>query len=514
MNMNYAMYLRKSRADLELEAIGQGETLARHHQILSDLASRYDITQEQITIFREVVSGESIADRPEMQRLLNDVYLKKYAGVLCMEVERLARGNTKDQGEVADAFQYSGTKIITPMKVYDPQNEFDQEYFEFGLFMSRREYKTIKRRMEAGRLQSFREGNYVGSLRPYGYDIKRISKKERILFPVPEEAKVVKMIFNWFTVDRMTPGQISKQLTRLSIPTVTGKAEWNRGTVADILRNDHYAGNVRWNRRKSTKEFAEGKLEAHKRRLSPDSYEVRPGKHDAIISQQQFDLAQSLFTGSVPVKANTTLTNPLAGLLKCADCGKSIAYQSYECKGGHTSPRFAHKDSIACVKKSCSSVVLMSALVEALTEAINDFRLKMSICYCENEKTQWQNTLSALETELAKNEKRKARLFDSWEADDGTYTKDEFIQRKLMYDSNIDNLKKQIQDLKNANPEPVDYSDKIKTLHQMIDMIQDETVSAKAKNTFLKENIECILYDSVDLGRNKGCKPILDVYLK
>ena len=54
---------------------------------------------------REVRSGESIAARPEMQRLLNDVEDGRWAGVLVMEVERLARGNTTDQGIVADTFK-------------------------------------------------------------------------------------------------------------------------------------------------------------------------------------------------------------------------------------------------------------------------------------------------------------------------------------------------------------------------------------------------------------------------
>ena len=234
----YAMYLRKSRADLEAEALGEGETLARHKNILFKLAEKHDILPGQIVIYQEVVSGDSISARPEMQRLLNDVYQRKYKGVLVVEVERLARGNTKDQGEVADAFQYSGTHIITPVKTYDPNNEFDQEYFEFGLFMSRREYKTIKRRMEAGRLESVAEGNYVGSIRPYGYDILRKNKKERILVEKPEESRYVKLMFNWFTHDRLSAGQIARKLTEMHVPTMTGNSEWNRATVKDILQKN------------------------------------------------------------------------------------------------------------------------------------------------------------------------------------------------------------------------------------------------------------------------------------
>ena len=129
--MSYAIYLRKSRADLESEANGELETLAKHERQLKELASKLNlnVTKE----YKEVVSGETISARPQMQELLRDVQNGLYEGVLVMEIERLARGDTIDQGLVAQTFKYSDTKIITPTKTYDPNNEFDEEYFEFGL---------------------------------------------------------------------------------------------------------------------------------------------------------------------------------------------------------------------------------------------------------------------------------------------------------------------------------------------------------------------------------------------
>ena len=154
--MPYCLYLRKSRTDLDAEANGETETLARHEKILLDLAKRMhlDVTE----IYREVVSGETISSRPVVQRVLNEVENGLWDGVLVVEVERLARGDTIDQGIVSRAFKFSNTKIITPLKTYDPNNEYDEEYFEFGLFMSRREYKTIRRRLTQGRISSAKEG--------------------------------------------------------------------------------------------------------------------------------------------------------------------------------------------------------------------------------------------------------------------------------------------------------------------------------------------------------------------
>ena len=195
---DFLIYLRKSRADLEAERRGEGETLARHERALLELASRLDLHITEI--YREIVSGETIAARPVMQQLLSEVERGMWSGVLVMEVERLARGDTIDQGIVAQAFKFSGTKIVTPSKTYDPENEFDEEYFEFGLFMSRREYKTINRRLQRGRAASIKEGKYVGSIPPYGYERTKLERdKGYTLSPDPEQAPVVKMIYELYT---------------------------------------------------------------------------------------------------------------------------------------------------------------------------------------------------------------------------------------------------------------------------------------------------------------------------
>ena len=205
----YYIYLRKSRTDREAELHGEGETLARHEKVLSEFACR---NQMQVSkVFREIVSGETIAARPQIQALLLDVEQGLCEGVLVMEIERLARGDTKDQGIVVEAFKYGNVKIVTPMKTYDPANEFDEEYFEFGLFMSRREYKTINRRIQRGRIASVKEGKFISSIAPYGYDKVPIENdKGYTLMINPKEAEVIRMIFNWYTAGIMQPDGTAK----------------------------------------------------------------------------------------------------------------------------------------------------------------------------------------------------------------------------------------------------------------------------------------------------------------
>lgn len=254
MNENVCIYLRKSRADREAEARGEGETLARHERILLDLAKSRSYSVG--AIYREIVSGETISDRPVIQQVLREVEAGLWDGVLVVEVERLARGDTIDQGVVSRAFQYSDTKIITPTKTYDPDNEFDEEYFEFGLFMSRREYKTIKRRLNAGRIASVKEGKYCGTKPPYGYErIKLHGEKGFTLQPVPDQVKIVQLIYSWYsgaTGERLGVAKIVRKLNDMGIKSALDK-DWTPISVQTILANPVYIGMIRWNGRKTVK---------------------------------------------------------------------------------------------------------------------------------------------------------------------------------------------------------------------------------------------------------------------
>ena len=80
----YAAYLRKSRRDVEMEALGQGETLARHERQLRDLAGRLGIAVSRW--YREIVSGDTIAERPQVRQLLEDVGAGLWDGVLVVDL--------------------------------------------------------------------------------------------------------------------------------------------------------------------------------------------------------------------------------------------------------------------------------------------------------------------------------------------------------------------------------------------------------------------------------------------
>lgn len=322
----YDAYLRKSRADMELERLKKFDTLKQHEKFLKDRAKQLGIKIRHI--YREVVSGESIQDRPEIQKVLKDVETGTIDGILVVEVERLTRGDAKDQGTVTQTFKYSNTKIITLNKIYDPNSDEDEEYFEFGLFMSRREYKTINRRMQRARLANVLEGKYCASEPPFGYKKVRLKyAKGYTLEPIPEEAKVVKELFQK-RADGAGHDIICNWLNTLDFKPKKSDV-WTPATIKGMLSNPIYIGKIRWNSNKQQKRLVNGQVIKKRIKGNKEDIILVEGLHPGIIDEKLFDIVQGIQPKQISTKHGTELQNPLATLVKCADCGRSMQRRPY-----------------------------------------------------------------------------------------------------------------------------------------------------------------------------------------
>ena len=500
----WAIYLRKSRADIEAEKHGEGETLARHKKILLDLAARKGLYIEKI--YQEIVSGETIEARPEIQKLIADCYAGKYRGILVVDVTRFSRGNSGDAQVILDCLKYgnnnNGVLVLTPTKLYDiAHNPDDEEYMEFELFMSRREYKMIHKRMERGRRQAVVEGNYVNSARPYGYDIVK-TKISRTLTANEAEAPYVKMMYKWSAEDCMTPGAIARRLTAMGVPTYTGKPEWSKDTVKSILMNPVYKGKVRWNDRMTVKTMVNGELvKSRPRSNHTEHYMEYDGKHKGLVDAETFKAATGRFKAD-KTKSGLKLKNPLAGVLVCQECGKALKWQDYK----KANPRYAHPSSQICKVKSVIAQDVMNAVVHALKLYIEDFELKV-----DNLPTTDENAISeqitALQVELRKTEKKLAKAFDDYENE--IYTANEFVERKTVHKKKIESIKQQIEALEDSIPEKEEYEEKIYGLQDALDALLDDEVEAADKNAFLKA-----IVDRIEFSRETDDEFILDVFLK
>ena len=314
--MKVAIYLRKSRQDEEAEKRGEHETLSRHRSTLFKLAKEQNLNIVEVK--EELISGESISYRPKMLELLEEVKQGLYDAVLVMDIDRLGRGNMQDQGLILDTFKQSKTKIITPRKVYDLSNEFDEEYSEFEAFMARKELKLITRRMQRGRIKSVEEGKCISSNAPFGYKFE-FEGKNRFLVVDDEKANIVKIIFDMY-LEGLGAYKIANYLNSLGYKTSTGR-DWYEKGIRDIIKNKAYCGYIVWNK-------VERKRNSSRR--SPEKQIESLGLHEPIISEDIWNKAQEMRTKRTisPVHDNKKLTNPLAGLVKCKLCGATLTASS------------------------------------------------------------------------------------------------------------------------------------------------------------------------------------------
>ena len=506
--MPYCIYLRKSRADAEAELAGEGETLARHEKSLLALAKRQKLPITKI--YREIVSGETIAARPVMQELLQAIEARQWEGVLVMEVERLARGDTMDQGVILNAFKYSDTKIITPAKTYDPNNEFDEEYFEFGLFMSRREYKTILRRMQRGREASVSEGKYVGSIPPYGYTrVKLPKEKGYTLAVVPEEAAAVKLAFELYaygevqedgTIREIGRPSIAKRFSDMGLKNRKGAA-WATSSVTRMLQNPVYAGNVVWKYRQEKKTTENGKIKIT-RPVNPDFLCVK-GLHEPIVSPELWEAVQEKMKKSAtsPLPPKSAMKNPLSGLVRCSFCGNLMQRRPYQ--------KSSQPATLICATHNCPQIsaplyMVERRILEALEEWAEQHNATWDTAAPQNfaAKTDLLETsLQSAEKELELLEKQFEKTFELLET--GVYSAEVFTQRNEMLSRKISEakttiagIKKEIAALQKTQMEQTSFFPKIRALLETYD-----SLPPAAQNRRLKEILDHVEYHKTVNGR-------------
>ena len=385
----YLMYLRKSRLDTDYEEVSVAETLSRHRTTLERLCHTKKLHVAEV--LEEVVSGESLSARPKMLRLLELVGTGMYAGVVCMDIERLSRGSSMESGYIMQVLQVNNCKIITPGKVYDLQNECDEQFTDMQFLFSRFELRTINKRLVRGRNQSASEGKYMGSMAPYGYRIVKLpGEKGNSLTIEPEEATVVNMIFDMYGQQRMGYNAIAYRLNDLHIPA--RKGQWSQTSVVNILNNEVYLGKIRWRHEPVKRVIRDGMMS--KKRILNDEYEVFEGRHEPIITQDQWDQVKAAQSKRYhpPNHTERHLQNPFSGILCCEKCG-AIMKRKVPGKGRTCIPWY-QCPTRGCDCKMIKCEVLENTILEAMENWLREYTLQISSD--EQPKTNPINT--ALET--------------------------------------------------------------------------------------------------------------------
>lgn len=512
----YCIYLRKSRKDMELEAQGAGDTLKRHRETLLAMAAKMKINVTYI--YEEgVLSGDTIAERPQMQKLLDAVEQSVWKGVLVMEIPRLARGDTIDQGVVAQAFRYSGTLIVTPEKTYHPDDEYDEEYMEFGLFMSRREYKAINRRIQRGRLFSIQEGKWIANKAPYGWRrVKLDHEKGYTLEPDDTgPSEILQLMYSWAyqpqdlpdgTTRRMGAAAITTRLNGMSIPSPSGK-KWTAAVVREILGNPVNAGWVRHNYRPAKKSVVDGEVRVSRPRSSPEDVSLYPGRHQGQISQEVFDAVQKfLFDNpSRPGPKQVSMKNPLSGLVVCGSCGHAMVRRPYQ---------NGRQEMLICPHTYCPTVASDLAIVEqgilqAMEEWLEAFELEYQSTKSESTQDDSSGSLraalAALQKEHDQLSAQEARAYELVEQ--GIYSTEIFLHRSRAISERqkenrvqIEQLSAELQQSEHREKARAEISPMIHTVLASYPLAQ----TPKEKNDLLKRVLQKVEYKKTNRNRWSG----------
>ncbi len=488
-------YLRKSQSDDPTLTVE--EVLEKHETLLDEWSEKNlgGKVPEQ-NKFREVVSGETLKARPEIQKVLTLIESPKYKAVKVVEPQRLTRGDLEDIGRLMKLLKHTNTLVITLTRVYDLRDEYDWDAFERELKRGNDYLEYYKKIQARGKLLSVSQGNYIGSHPPYGYDkitVEDGKKKCPTLRP-NDDADTVRLIFDLYVNKGWGTQRICNHLEEIGAKPARIKT-WSASYLKDLLSNVHYIGKVKWNFRKTVTVVEDS--EFIKTRPRVGEYLIFDGKHPAIVDEDIFNAAQERKGKNPRYPAKRKVRNPFASLLFC-ECGRGMSYRPYP----NARPRLICQDKRHCKNGSCKYEEFEEKICAVLEECIADFEVRVSQDEGDSRKLHTK-LIKGLEKKL---EALQAKELSQWEAQadpDPANRMPADIFKQL--NAKLLKEKQEIQDAlckaQESMPEPVDYEEKLCRFRDALKALKDDTVSAEEKNRLLKACIEKIIYSREELYR-------------
>lgn len=502
------MYLRKSRADDPTLSVA--EVLSRHEKILDEFAEKnLKAPIPQKNRFREVVSGgDSIADRPEFQKVLKLVEQPSIRAVLVVEISRLGRPDTEEIGRLTKIFRYTNCLVITPMMTFDITNEYERDMFERELKRGQEYLEYTKKRLRAGREQSVKSGNCVLSRGLYGYDKITVIEDKRkcpTLAINEEQANIVRMIFNSYVNENIGTANIANKLNALNIKSPRGHT-WTADSIRTIIENPHYIGMLRWNQRKAVLVVENGEFRKTRPVNTGDDVILVKGKHQPIISEELFYAAQEIRKKTHRTVSNKELRNPLASLLFC-ECGKAMSYR-HSTRGNlkyRNDPRLVCNRQHECGNGSCSVPEMITATANILRKKITEFELEAKKNDDGAAKLR-DNLIRNLEKKLADLDVKELSMWEAQISNDSSKKMPPHIFQALTekLTNEREETKNALEKTKTEIKTSEDYEKKLVTLQAALNALLDEDVSIVEKNVLLKTCIEKITYHRDPLERLIG----------
>lgn len=328
---NAGLYLRLSRDD---ELQGDSSSIITQRQMLRKYA-----TDHNINIYDEYVddgwSGTNF-DRPDFQRMIQDVEDKKINCVIVKDLSRLGRNYILTGQYTELYFPSHNVRFIAINDSVDSING-DNEFAPFKNIINEWYARDISKKVHAALQTKFAMGERYSAYAPLGYK-KNPDNPGKLI--IDEETRwIIEKIFDYASRG-MGAGRITKALIQEQVPTSSwinyqrngtfahifeGQPEekrylWTTAQVKHILKDETYIGNSVHNQQ-TTLSF-----KSKKKVRKPESEWLRiEDTHEAIIDKELFKKVQEMIKSRRrPTKGNCIQI--FSGLLKCADCGWSMRF--------------------------------------------------------------------------------------------------------------------------------------------------------------------------------------------
>ena len=407
---------------------------------------------EELCFIDEGYSGATLL-RPALERLRDVVATGSIDRLYVHSPDRLARKYAY-QVLLIDEFHRGGMEVVFLNHELGKTPEEDLLLQVQGM-VAEYERAKIMERSRRGKLHGARHGSVnVLSGAPYGYRYvgRHEGDGEARYEILPEEARVVRQVFEWIGRDRLSIREVCRRLQRQGICTRSGKNYWYSATVWGMLKNPAYKGRAafgktRIGQRKPQLRAQRGNPEQPRRPYSV--YDVPKDRWiyitvPVIVSEGLFDAVQEQLAENLK-RSRTSKRGAqhlLQGLLVCKQCGyafygKRIStvaakgnprhYAYYRCTG---TDAYRFGGERICKNKQVRTDLLETAVWEDVCSLLTDpDRIEREYRRRLTDKKQ-DATWSSVEQLRSRAQKVKrgiARLIDAYA--DGLLAKNEFEPR-------------------------------------------------------------------------------------
>ena len=326
MKNKVGAYLRLSKEEYNNEK--ESNSIINQRQIIDNYLKEHKEYKLVDYYVDDGYSGTNF-DRPEFQRMLEDIKNKIIDVIIIKDLSRLGRNYIETGNFVEVVFPAMGVSVISVDEDYeiDSSDYYGNDYVPLKNLFNDMYAKDISKKVRSSLIVKKYNGEFVGKLAPYGYT-KNPKNKHKFLIDKNVSHIIIK-IFD-MTLDGKSRREVADFLNQNDILTpseylniktnkdVTVMKKWNSEMVNSILRNENYTGTLFQGKKRKLNYRIDKKI-----KLDKENRIITENHHEAIISKEDFDKVQEILDRKSKVNKDGSI-DILSGILKCKCCGSNM----------------------------------------------------------------------------------------------------------------------------------------------------------------------------------------------